>query len=207
MRWERSYSGLLSMASMVSNTTAFIATTNTGQAGCGEGVRVVAGAVHRDRADRSERAVEGGRDLQLHAEVSGLGGEQVRGPPTGTVPAPAEDLRRPASVLSRSCRRRTYARSCLSAYTGRIASLTLLRRQCLVAAVRAEAHRALDAGAVVPGPVEQHDLPGSRRLGDVAVEVLLAQLGPSRLRQCDEACGARIEVLQEPPGSGERRSP
>jgi len=48
------------------------------QAGCGVGVRVVAGAVHGDRADRDEGALEGGRDLQVHAGVAGLGGEQVR---------------------------------------------------------------------------------------------------------------------------------
>src|SRR5215218_10993079 len=55
-----------------------VAGENLGQPGCGEGVRVVAGAVHRDRADSSKLAVEGGRDLQVHAGVSGLGGEQVR---------------------------------------------------------------------------------------------------------------------------------
>src|SRR3954452_7828529 len=44
-----------------------------GQPGCFEGVRVVAGALHRDRADRGELAVEGGRDLQVHARISGLG--------------------------------------------------------------------------------------------------------------------------------------
>ena len=43
-----------------------------GQAGCGEGVRVVAGAVHRDRANRGEVAVEGGRDLQVHAGYPAL---------------------------------------------------------------------------------------------------------------------------------------
>jgi len=32
----------------------------------------------RDRADRGKRAVEGGRDLQVHARISGLGREQVR---------------------------------------------------------------------------------------------------------------------------------
>ena len=49
-----------------------------GQPGRGEGVPVVAGAVHRDRTDRGKLAVEGGCDLQVHAGVSGLGGEQVR---------------------------------------------------------------------------------------------------------------------------------
>ncbi len=38
----------------------------------------------------------------------------------------------------------------------------------------AETHDPLDAGPVVPGPVEQHDLARSRQVGDVALEVPLA---------------------------------
>ena len=38
----------------------------------------------------------------------------------------------------------------------------------------AEAHHALDAGAIVPGAVEQHDLAGRRQLRGVALEVPLA---------------------------------
>ena len=53
-------------------------------------------------------------------------------------------------------------------------------------------------GAVVPGPVEQHDLPGRRQVRDVAVEVPLAALGLGRLGQRDHAGGARVEVLHEP---------
>ena len=39
-----------------------VAGEHLGQPGRGEGVPVVAGAVHRDRADRGELAVAGGRD-------------------------------------------------------------------------------------------------------------------------------------------------
>ena len=42
--------------------------------------------------------------------------------------------------------------------------------------VRAEAHDALDAGAVVPGAVEEHDLAGARQVRHVALEVPLARL-------------------------------
>ena len=48
-----------------------------------------------------------------------------------------------------------------------------------VLVVGAEAHHALDAGAVVPGPVEQDHLARGRQVGDVALEV---PLRPSRRR-------------------------
>ena len=73
-----------------------------------------------------------------------------------------------------------------------------LPQEDLVLTVAGEAHHALDAGAVVPGPVEQHDLPGGRQLGDVAVEVPLASLGLGGLGERDDAGGARVEVLGEP---------
>ena len=62
---------------------------------------------------------------------------------------------------------------------------------------RAEAHDALDAGAVVPGAVEQHDVAGGRQMADVALEVPLAALGLGRLRQRDGARVARVEALEE----------
>jgi len=43
----------------------------------------------------------------------------------------------------------------------------------------------------------QHDLPGGWQLGDVAVEVPLAAFGLDGLRQRDDPCGARVEVLHE----------
>jgi hypothetical protein len=42
--------------------------------------------------------------------------------------------------------------------------------------VRAEAHDALDAGAVVPGAVEQHDLAARGQVRDVALEIPLRAL-------------------------------
>jgi len=69
-----------------------------GQAGCGEGVRVMAGAVHRDWADHGELAVEGGCDLQVHAWVSGPGGDGgstgsggLGGPAGDQLAVPAQD--------------------------------------------------------------------------------------------------------------------
>src|SRR4051794_26659763 len=73
-----------------------------------------------------------------------------------------------------------------------------LVQEDLVLALGAEAHHALDAGAVVPGPVEHHDLAGGRELGDVAVEVPLAALGLGGLGERDDAGGTGVEVLGEP---------
>jgi hypothetical protein len=47
------------------------------QAGGFEGVGVVPGAVHRGRADGRDPAAEGRGDLQVHAGVAGLAGEQA----------------------------------------------------------------------------------------------------------------------------------
>ena len=46
-------------------------------------------------------------------------------------------------------------------------------QELLVLVVGAEAHHALDAGAVVPAAVEQDDLAGGRQVRDVALEVPL----------------------------------
>ena len=60
----------------------------------------------------------------------------------------------------------------------------------------AEAHHLLDAGAVVPGPVEQHDLAGGGQVLDVALEVPLAPLALGRGGQRDDAGDAGVEVLR-----------
>ena len=62
---------------------------------------------------------------------------------------------------------------------------------------RAEAHHPLDAGAVVPAAVEQHDLAGRRQVRDVALEVPLRALALVRRRQRDDAADARIEALRD----------
>ena len=48
------------------------------EAGGGVGVRVVAGAVDGDRADRGHVSAEGCGDLDVHAGVPGLAGVQVQ---------------------------------------------------------------------------------------------------------------------------------
>ena len=48
--------------------------------------------------------------------------------------------------------------------------------ELLVLVVGAEAHHALDAGAVVPAAVEQHDLAGRRQMRHVALEIPLGAL-------------------------------
>jgi hypothetical protein len=59
------------------------------------------------------------------------------------------------------------------------------------------AHHALDAGAVVPRAVEQHDVTCGREVRDVALEVPLPALGLGRLGQRDEVALAWIEVLAD----------
>src|SRR4029077_8764391 len=58
-------------------------------------------------------------------------------------------------------------------------------------------HDVLDAGAVVPGPVEQHDLPGGGELLDVPLEVPLPALALGRHRQRCNAGDAGVEVLRD----------
>ena len=57
------------------------------QAERGEGARIVPGAVHRSRTDSRETGAERGGDLQVHAGVTDLSGDQVRG--GGPVPGGA----------------------------------------------------------------------------------------------------------------------
>ena len=58
-----------------------------------------------------------------------------------------------------------------------------------------EAHHPLDAGAVVPGAVEQHDLAARRQVRHVALEVPLGALAVGRRRQRHDAGDARVEPL------------
>ncbi len=55
----------------------------------------------------------------------------------------------------------------------------------------------LDAGAVVPGAVEEHDLAAGRQVLHVALEVPLALLDRSRLLERDDARAAWVEMLHE----------
>ena len=59
----------------------------------------------------------------------------------------------------------------------------------------AEAHHALDAGAVVPAAVEDHDLAGGGQVRQVALHVHLALLALGRRGQRDDAEHARAHAL------------
>jgi hypothetical protein len=72
-----------------------------------------------------------------------------------------------------------------------------LAHELVVLGIAAEAHHALDAGAVVPAAVEQHDLALGGQVLDVALEVPLAALDLARLFQRHDARAARVEVLHE----------
>ena len=58
-----------------------------------------------------------------------------------------------------------------------------LRQEPVVLLLGAEAHHSFDPGAVVPGPVEQHDLALRGQVLDVALEVPLAPLALGRAGQ------------------------
>ncbi len=63
--------------------------------------------------------------------------------------------------------------------------------------LRAEAHHALDAGAVVPRAVEQDDFALRGQVLRVALEVPLAALGLGRLVEGHDARSPRVEVFHE----------
>ncbi len=73
-----------------------------------------------------------------------------------------------------------------------------LDEELLVLLLGAEPHDPLDPGPVVPGPVEEDDLPRRGKVGDVALEVPLARLLPGGLVQRHHPGPTRVEPLGEP---------
>ena len=63
---------------------------------------------------------------------------------------------------------------------------------------RAESHHLLHAGAVVPRPVEQHDLALGGQVGDIALVVPLAAFTVARRRQRRDPGDAWAEVFGDP---------
>src|SRR5262249_46362009 len=63
---------------------------------------------------------------------------------------------------------------------------------------RAVSHDALDAGAVVPRPVEEDHFAAGRKMRDVPLEIPLRGLALRRFLQCDDACAAGVEMFHEP---------
>src|SRR5450755_703939 len=72
-----------------------------------------------------------------------------------------------------------------------------LAQELVVLGIGAKAHDPLDAGAVVPAAIEQHDLAPRRQMLDVALEVPLPAFHLARLLERDDAGTARVEVLHE----------
>jgi hypothetical protein len=72
------------------------------------------------------------------------------------------------------------------------------RRKRRCSSVVQIAHDPLDAGPVVPGPVEQPDLPGGRQVLDVPLEVPLRPLPLRRRGQRDDLRDAGVQVLGDP---------
>src|SRR5262249_51343626 len=70
-------------------------------------------------------------------------------------------------------------------------------QELAVLVVRAEAHHVLDAGAVVPGAIEEHDLPGPGQVAYVALEVPLRALAVRRRPERDDCRSARVERLDD----------
>ena len=69
-------------------------------------------------------------------------------------------------------------------------------QELFVLVVGAVAHHVLDAGAVVPAAVEQHDLAGGGQMRDVALEVPLRALALAGRGDRDDAAGTRVEVAR-----------
>src|SRR5262245_15163370 len=69
------------------------------------------------------------------------------------------------------------------------------RKNSSTSAFRAEPHHPLDAGAVVPAAVEQHDLPAGWKVGHIALEVPLCALALVGRGQRGDAADARVEAL------------
>ncbi|MCY1293467.1 hypothetical protein D9M70_427270 [compost metagenome] len=72
-----------------------------------------------------------------------------------------------------------------------------LLQEVLVLTRGAEAHHVFDAGAVVPGAVEQHDFTGGRQVLHVTLEIPLAAFGFRRLFKCHHTRAARVHVFHE----------
>jgi hypothetical protein len=62
---------------------------------------------------------------------------------------------------------------------------------------RTKPHHPFDAGAVVPGAVEQHDATGGRQMRHVALEIPLSSLDLGRLAERHRLGASRIEVRHE----------
>jgi hypothetical protein len=67
----------------------------------------------------------------------------------------------------------------------------------LVLVFRAESHHPLDAGAVVPAAIEQHDLSAGRQVRHVALEVPLGAFALARSGQSSDTAYPRIEALRD----------
>ncbi len=61
----------------------------------------------------------------------------------------------------------------------------------------AEAHDALDTGAVVPGAVEENHFAGARQMRHITLEIPLVTLALGRRRECHDAADARVEALRD----------
>ena len=70
-------------------------------------------------------------------------------------------------------------------------------QECGDLRIAGEPHHLLDAGAVVPAAVEQHDLAGGGQVRRVALEVPLGGFALGRLRQRRDPALARIEVAAD----------
>jgi hypothetical protein len=68
-------------------------------------------------------------------------------------------------------------------------------KNCSTCSSVAKTHDLLDAGAVVPGAVEQHDLAARRQVRHVALEIPLRPLAVAGLLQRHHPAHARVEPL------------
>ena len=72
-------------------------------------------------------------------------------------------------------------------------------QKSLVLLVRTETHDVFNAGTVVPTAVENDDLPGSRKVLHVALDIHLAFFSVGRSRKCDESENPRADAFCDCP--------
>src|SRR5215467_3651227 len=61
----------------------------------------------------------------------------------------------------------------------------------------AKSHDLFDTGAVIPGTVEENDLPRRRQMLNITLEIPLPPLALSRYGKRDDSCGTGIQVFHE----------
>jgi hypothetical protein len=71
-------------------------------------------------------------------------------------------------------------------------------KEFLVLRVGAKSHHPLDAGPVIPTPVEQDDLSTGRKVRNVPLKIPLGAFALVRDRKCNNTANPRVHALRDP---------